>query len=156
VARVVAGMVGRMPPGDRSIDPGELLRSALEKIVFFECKVAQLESELAAARQVAERARVDAAQARQREAELGHQVAEAQSARAGLQLRDADLSERVRLLETERERLMAGLVERARVGGAACDDGRPGPEEGGADLAGFISELRAEIEQLRSWKAEAG
>ena len=63
-------MDGRRPSGDRASDPGELLRSVLEKIVFFECKVAQLESELAAARQVAERARADAAQSRARETEL--------------------------------------------------------------------------------------
>ena len=63
-------MDGRRPSGDSASDPGELLRSVLEKIVFFECKVAQLESELAAARQVAERARADAATSRSREVEL--------------------------------------------------------------------------------------
>ena len=49
----------------------------------------------------------------------------------------------------------AGLVEHARVGGATGADGAPGPEENGADLAGFIAELRAEIEALRAWKAQA-
>ena len=49
--------------GYGTIDPEGLLRSALEKIVFFECRVSQLESELAAARTTAERARGDAAQA---------------------------------------------------------------------------------------------
>jgi hypothetical protein len=46
-------------------------------------------------------------------------------------------------------------VDRARVGGAPAADGAPGPDEGGADLAGFIAELRAEIEQLRAWKGAA-
>ncbi len=150
-------MVGR-PPGDRSIDPGELLRSALEKIVFFECRVAQLEAELAAARQVAERARGDAAEARTRETEAVQSLAAEREARAALSLREAEAAERVRLLEAERERLMAGLVERARVAGAPGADGTPGPEDGAADLAGFISEMRAELEALRAWKeaAQAG
>jgi hypothetical protein len=147
-------MDGR-PPGDRSIDPGELLRSALEKIVFFECRVAQLEAELAAARQVAERARADAAEARTQETEARQALAAEREARAGLSLREAEAAERVRLLEAERERLMAGLVDRARVAGATGTGGEPGPEEGGADLAGFIAELRAEIESLRGWKAAA-
>jgi hypothetical protein len=50
---------------------------------------------------------------------------------------------------------MAGLVERARVGGAPAADGTPGPEEGAADLAAFISEMRAELEALREWKEAA-
>jgi HEAT repeat protein len=140
------------PPGERSIDPGELLRSALEKIVFFECRVAQLEAELAAARQVAERARADAAVARTREAEAAHALAAERELRAALSLSEADATERVRLLEAERERLMAGLVERARLTGAPAADGTPGPEEGAADLAGFISEMRGELEALREWK----
>ena len=44
-----------------AVDPEGILRSALEKIVFFECRVSQLESELAAAKAAAERARADAA-----------------------------------------------------------------------------------------------
>ena len=137
-------MVGR-PPGERSIDPGELLRSALEKIVFFECRVAQLESELGAARQVAERARADAAEARTRETEAAQALSAERETRAAQALRQEELTERVRLLEAERERLMAGLVERARVGGAPLTEGAAAPEEGQADLASFIAELRATI-----------
>lgn len=147
--------MGGRPPGERSIDPGELLRSALEKIVFFECRVSQLDAELTAARQVAERARADAAVARTHEAEASRALAAEREARAGLALREVELSERVRLLEAERERLLSGLVERARLGGAAGADGAPGPEEGGAELASFIAELRAELEALRSWKEAA-
>jgi hypothetical protein len=121
-------------------------------IVYFECRVAQLEAELAAARQVAERARGDAAAARTRETEAAQALAAEREARAALSASEAEASERVRLLEAERGRLMAGLVERARVGGAPAADGTPGPEEGAADLAGFISEMRAELESLRQWK----
>src|SRR5512140_1590715 len=137
------------------VDPEGILRSALEKIVFFECRVSQLESELGAARSTAERARGDAAEARRRELELTQSMAAERGAREDAQARADDLLERVRLLEGERERLLSGLVERARVGGAPGGDGAPGPEEGGADLAGFIAELRAEIEALRAWKAAA-
>jgi HEAT repeat protein len=141
--------------GTARIDPEELLRSALEKIVFFECRVSQLESELQAARTVAERARGDAAGSRRREVELEQAAAAERGARADAEARCDELAERVRLLEAERERLLAGLVERARVGGAPGSDGAPGPDEGGADLAGFIAELRAEIVALRAWKAAA-
>jgi hypothetical protein len=137
------------------VDPEGLLRSALEKIVFFECRVSQLESELLAARTTAERARGDAAAARRREVELQQAAAAERGARGDVEARAAELSERVRLLEGERERLLTGLVDRARVAGAPGSDGAPGPEEGGADLAGFIAELRAEIEELRAWKAAA-
>jgi hypothetical protein len=137
-----------------TIDPEDLLRGALEKIVFFECRVSQLESELAAARQVAERARGDAAVARRRETELERAIADERGVRAEATTRADELSERVRLLETERERLLTGLVERARLGGAPDSDG-DAPDEGGADLAGFIAELRAEIEDLRAFKAAA-
>src|SRR5512147_2139985 len=137
------------------VDPEGILRSALEKIVFFECRVSQLESELAAARTTAERARADAAEARRRETELAQALAAERGARGDAQARTDDLAERVRLLEGERERLLGGLVDRARVGGAAGADGAPGPDADGADLAGFIAELRAEIVALRAWKAEA-
>ncbi|WP_242346336.1 HEAT repeat domain-containing protein [Anaeromyxobacter terrae] len=137
------------------VEPEEFLRSALEKIVFFECRVSQLESELAAARTTAERARGDAAQARRREVDLEQALAAERGQRGDAAARVDELEERVRLLQEERERLLGGLVERARLSGATGADGAPGPEEGGADLAGFIAELRAEIEVLRAWKAAA-
>jgi hypothetical protein len=87
--------------------------------------------------------------------DLARALDEEKGARAEADTRAGELSERVRLLEAERERLLAGLVERARVGGAPAADGAPGPDEGGADLAGFIAELRAEIERLRAWRAAA-
>jgi hypothetical protein len=141
--------------GEKTIDPEQLLRGALEKIVFFECRVSQLEAELEGARQAAERARADATTARRRELDLAHALEEERGAHGELDARAGELSERVRLLEAERERLLAGLVERARVDGAPDAAGAPGPEEGGADLAGFIAELRAEIERLRPWQEAA-
>ncbi len=133
-------------------EPEGLLRSALEKIVFFECRVSQLESELAAAKTSSERARGDAAGVRRREVELEQAIAGERGQRSEAGRRAGEAEERVRLLEAERERLLGGLVDRARLDGAARADGS---EDGQADLAGFIAELRAEIETLRTFKASA-
>jgi hypothetical protein len=131
----------------------ELLRSALEKIVFFECRVAGLENELESARNNAVRAREEAGAARRREAALETTAAQARGERAAAAAQNAELGERVRLLETERERFLSGMVERAHLAGAPAGEGEAAGSED--DLAGFISELRAEIEVLRSWKRAA-
>jgi HEAT repeat protein len=136
-------------------DPEGLLRSALEKIVFFECRVSQLESELSAARAAGDRARSDAASARRREVELEQAAAAEKGLRADVDRRASEAEDRVRLLEAERERLLAGLVDRARIAGAPGSQGAAAEEDGQADLAGFIAELRAEIEALRAFKAAA-
>ncbi|HEY6004528.1 MAG TPA: PBS lyase, partial [Anaeromyxobacter sp.] len=138
-----------------AIDPEGLLRSALEKIVFFECRVSQLEAELAAANDATGRARGDAAKAERRALLLEQALSGEKGEHAEADRRAGELHDRVRLLEAERERLLGGLVDRARVSGAAASSGEPAPEEGGADLAGFIAELRAEIETLRAFRAEA-
>ncbi|HTP28494.1 MAG TPA: HEAT repeat domain-containing protein [Anaeromyxobacteraceae bacterium] len=131
----------------------ELLRSALEKIVFFECKVASLESELGAMRAQAVRAREEAGAARRRETELERAVAQARGEQAAVVAQNGELSERVRLLEEERERFLVGMVESARVAGAPGGEGEDAGCEN--DLAAFISELRAEIETFRAWKRTA-
>lgn len=141
--------------GRPTVDPEGLLRSALEKIVFFECKVTQLEAELEQARTVAERARGEAAAARRRETELGQALALERGAKADIEARVSELSDRVGLLKTDRERLLSGLVDRARVAGAPGSDGAPGPGDDGVDLAQFIAELRSEIETLRAFKERA-
>lgn len=142
-------MDGRAP-GDRSSDPAELLRGALEKIVYFECRVSQLESELRAAVKTAERAAADASSSHRKAVELEGALAAARGAREESERRAASLGERVQLLEVERERLLAGLVEQARVAGAPGAEGDAAGDQ--ADLAGFIAELRGEIEELRRFK----
>ena len=138
----------------------ELLRSALEKIVFFECRLASLETELDAARSNAARAREEAGAARRREAEVETALAQARGEQAVASAHNAELRERVRLLEAERERFLSGMIERVRVAGAPAGDGDDAGTED--DLAAFISELRAEIEvlraeigELRAWKRAA-
>jgi hypothetical protein len=134
--------------------PEELLRGALEKIVFFECRVSQLDAEVAAARAVASREKEAAVAARTRELELETLLAQARSAVATMKSRSIELEEHVKLLETERQRFLSSLVERARVAGAPSDIGGNAPGEQ-ADLAGFIAELRDEIERLKVWKTAA-
>ena len=133
-------------------NPEALLRGALEKIVYFECRLSQLESELSAARDVASREKEAAAGARARETAAAAELARTRSEMEIARHREAELGERVRLLEGERERFLAGLIDQARIHGAPGEQDPAGEE---ADLAGFIAELRAEIDRLRPWKAAA-
>ncbi len=133
--------------------PEELLRSALEKIVFFECRVANLESETEALRATCARGREEVGAARRRETELETALAKARGEGSVARSNHTEVADRVRLLEAERERFLSGMVERARVAGAPADErAEPGDE---SDLAGFIAELRAEIVNLQAWKRAA-
>ena len=133
-------------------NPEALLRGALEKIVYFECRLSQLESELSAARDVASREKESAAGARARETAAAAELARTRSELEIARHRESELSERVRLLEGERERFLTGLIDQARIAGAPGEEAPAGEE---ADLAGFIAELRAEIDRLRPWKTAA-
>jgi hypothetical protein len=133
-------------------NPEELLRGALEKIVYFECRLSQLESELSVAREVASREKESAAAARARESSASSELTLARGELETLRRSDQELTERVRLLEGERERFLTGLIDQARIAGAPSQGEQAGEE---ADLAGFIAELRAEIERLRPWKTAA-
>jgi hypothetical protein len=94
-----------------------------------------------------------AAAARAREVEMETLLAQTRSALSALKSRSVELEERVRLLEAERQRFLAGLVERAQVAGAPDSGDELQGEQ--ADLAGFIAELRSDIERLKRWKATA-
>ncbi|HEY2028794.1 MAG TPA: hypothetical protein VGH20_06260 [Myxococcales bacterium] len=158
--------------------PAELLRAALEKIVFFEWRLSELSAELAAAHQ-----RCAAAQAAVGRAEEATAAAEqkARAARAQTAELEADRARLAALLsrpsrgevdsaalEAERERsaqLQASLTaarrdlsraaeERERWLAEMVDQTRTGGE-GPAALAQFISELRGEIIALRAHKVES-
>jgi hypothetical protein len=137
--------------------PEEFLRGALEKIVFFECRVSQLTAELAAERAAVLREKETMAAVRAREVELEILIAQARSSVTTMKFRIVELEERVRLLEAEREQFLAGFVERSQVAGAPSEinNENPGEQTDLAALAGFIAELRERIEQLKSWKAAA-
>ena len=71
--------------------PEELLRSALEKVIFFECRVASLEHELEAARTSAARSREEAGAARRRETELEQAAAQLRGGQAMAVVHNAEL-----------------------------------------------------------------
>jgi hypothetical protein len=157
---------------DRLNAPADLLRAALDKIVFFEWRVAELGAELAKAHERAAAAEAD----RAREAEA--RGAAEEQARAARTRAQALESERARLaallaaprpfsdasaLRAERDRaarLEAELAdaraelsrqqdERGRWIEEMLAQARNGGDEPAA-LASFISELRAEVIELRA------
>jgi hypothetical protein len=158
--------------------PADLLRAALEKIVFFEWRLSEVSAELAAAQ-----SRAAAAEAGRARAEEAAATAEQRARAARMQASELE-SERGRLaallsrpgrgeidpaaLEAERERaarLQASLDEARRdLARAAAERERWLTEmaaqardsgEAPAALAQFISELRGEIIALRAHKAES-
>jgi hypothetical protein len=137
--------------------PEEVLRRALEKIVFFECRVSQLNAELMAERTAVLREKEATATARAREVELDMLLTQARSSASTMKTRIDELQERVRLLEAEREQFLAGFVERTQISSApgVVESENPGDQTDLAALAGFIAELREKIEQLKLWKSAA-
>ncbi len=119
--------------------PDALLKSALEKIVYFEARAEQLANDLATARAEAERSKLELASAAQREIDLRKKVAglEVHSARSH---QDREEAGRVNdALRAERSTLIGKLLEASRI-----HDSDQKPEDSGFDLASFIAELRSE------------
>lgn len=147
-----------------------LLRAALEKIVFFEWRISELEGDSAAAH-----ARCAAAESARSEAEVTARAAqqaarrqiaelEAERARLGTLLnRPAHPQIDTQALEAERNRaarieaeladaraqIQRNQAERERWLGEMIDQARGSAEEAPAALAQFISELRGEVIALR-------
>ena len=154
--------------------PADLLRAALEKIVFFEWRLSELAAELSAAQ-----SRCASAELERARADESARVAQAQAQAARLQLAELE-ADRSRLasllarpahplhegvseaLEAQRERcavleadlleaqraLAAQKAERARWLNEMIEQARSG-DEAPAALAQFISELRGEVLALR-------
>ena len=119
-----------------------LLRSALEKIVYFEARSETLQADAATLRTEADALRADLASAAQREVELRRRVAELE-VELGRAHRDREEAARVLdAMRAERAGLMGKVLEAARI---------QGNHEVGLDfdLAGFIADLRAEAIALR-------
>jgi len=119
-----------------------LLRSALEKIVYFEARSETLQADAATLRAEADALRTDLAAASQREVELRRRVAELE-VELGRAHRDREEAARVlTAMRAERTGLMGKVLEASRIQG----------EQSGLDfdLAGFISDLRAEALALRA------
>ena len=122
------------------------MRSALEKIVYFEARSETLQADTATLRAEADALRADVAAASQREVQLRRRVAELE-VELGRAHRDREESARVLdAMRAERAGLMGKVLEAARIQGS---------EKGlDFDLAGFIADLRAEALALRTPAAE--
>ncbi len=153
--------------------PAELLRAALEKIVFFEWRLSEVAAELSGAQ-----SRCASAEAERGRAEETARAAEQRAKTARMQLAELE-AERARLaallshstrgpsadgpaleaeraksgqlqaeLEEARQKLAAGRAERERWLNEMIEQAKSG-DEAPAALAQFISELRGEIIALR-------
>ncbi|MBI3184388.1 MAG: HEAT repeat domain-containing protein [Myxococcales bacterium] len=120
--------------------PEALLRSALEKIVYFEARSEQLANDLGAAKAEGERLRLELAQAAQREIELRRQVAELEVRSGRAHAEREELRRMNEALRAERAELIGKLLEAARI----HDAGQARSAEEQFDLARFIAELRSE------------
>lgn len=119
--------------------PDALLKSALEKIVYFEARAGSLTGELSSLRSEVDRLKAELASASQREIELRRELAERE---VRLQRAHADREELGRVndaLKAERAALMGQVLEASRI-----YDGDQHVESP-FDLASFISDLRSEV-----------
>ncbi len=119
--------------------PDVLLKSALEKIVYFEARSEQLQGELQAAREELSRLRTELDAARHGEVELRRELA---GLEVRLQRAQGEREEALRVHDAskrERTAMMAKLLEASQIHHAMG--------EGGVDfdLASFISTLRGEV-----------
>lgn len=131
--------------------PDALLKSALEKIIYFEARSEQLQNDLAGARAEAGRLRSEVAAAAQREIDLRRQLAEREVQVEHARRERDELARVMGALKTERAALLGKLIEASRIHGAD-QDGEVGLD---FDLASFISELRSEVMAQRSPAAES-
>jgi HEAT repeat protein len=115
--------------------PDALLKSALEKIVYFEARVTQLANDLAQVNAERDRVRAELGQASQREIDLRRVVAELEvrSQRAHAEREDAATV--ADALRRERAELLGKILDASRLNGETSD----------FDLASFIAELRSEV-----------
>jgi HEAT repeat protein len=127
------------------LTPESMLKSALEKIVYFEARSSQLENDYETLRAEADKMRLELSQAAQREIELRRMVAELQ---VRVQRAHSEREEAGRVtdaLRRERAELIGKILEASRINGQKA--------EGEIDLARFISELRGEVLSKREDEA---
>jgi HEAT repeat protein len=116
--------------------PDALLKSALEKIVYFEARATQLTNDLETANAERERLRGELGHASQRELELRRVIAELEvrSTRAHQEREEAATV--AEALRRERAELLGKILEASRLNSDGHDP---------FDLASFIAELRSEV-----------
>lgn len=118
--------------------PEALLKSALEKIVYFEARSSQLTNDEATTRDELERAKRDLSAAAQREIELRRWVAEMEVRATRAHSEREEMARVVDALRRERAELVGKMLEASRIHGV--DQGMEG-----FDLAQFIAQLRSEV-----------
>jgi HEAT repeat protein len=128
--------------------PETLLKSALEKIVYFEARSTQLANDLAQARSEAEHVRAELGQASQREIELRRVIAELEVRTTRAHSERQESGRVADALRRERADLIAKMLDASRIqGGDSTLDG--------FDLAQFIAQLRSEVLLTRDGIATA-
>jgi hypothetical protein len=115
--------------------PDALLKSALEKIVYFEARAAQLSNDLAQAQAERDRVKGELAQASQREIELRRVIAELEVRTQRAHSEREEAATLAEALRRERAELLGKILDASRLNGETSD----------FDLASFIAELRSEV-----------
>jgi hypothetical protein len=123
--------------------PDALLKSALEKIVYFEARADQLHRELEATRQEADRLKRELADTGQREIVVRRELAELEVRVNRANAERDELARLNRALRDERTQLMGKLLDASRI--HTADQARDDVDDIGIDLASFISQLRSEV-----------
>lgn len=118
--------------------PDALLKSALEKIVYFEARSAQLSNDADSTRAEVDRLKSDLAGASQREIELRRVIAELEVRATRAHAEREEMARVVDALRRERAELVGKMLEASRIHG--IDQGIDG-----FDLAQFIATLRSEV-----------
>ncbi|AKI99964.1 HEAT repeat protein [Archangium gephyra] len=123
--------------------PDALLKSALEKIVYFEARAEQLNHELTSTREEMEHLRRELSQSEERELALRREVAGLEVRLGRMASEREELTRLNQALRTERSQLLGKLLEASRI---RTSDGREDDDDDGLgiDLASFISQLRSE------------
>lgn len=125
--------------------PDALLKSALEKIVYFEARAEQLHGELGSTREQMERLQRELAETHQRELELRREVAELEVRVGRLQAEREELARLNQALRGERLQMMDKLLDASRIRASGLERADEEDDDLGFDLASFISQLRSEV-----------
>ncbi len=120
--------------------PDALLKSALEKIVYFEARSEQLQRELEEKRVESDRLRIDLSSAAQREIDLRRVVAELEVRSARSHANADEAARATEALRRERAELIGKMLEASRI----HQSDQPVSQDA-YDLASFISDLRSDV-----------
>jgi hypothetical protein len=131
--------------------PDALLKSALEKIVYFEARSEQLHNDLNTARAEGERLKQELASAAQREIKLRREMAEFEVRVKRQHSEREELGRVNEALRSERAALLGKVIEAAHIHDS---DVTGDASQAHFDLASFISELRSEVLTRRAAEAQ--